>query len=107
MVCMEWISGLLNKGLHPCVTTHSAPQKTIFIGIYIHTYKASSESRVKGVTGSRTRSTGRSPSTERVRITAQRTLDAAETTRASRPGVCQGQCPLYMGSSQKTENKAR
>ena len=41
-------------------------------------------SRVKGVTGSRTRSTGRSPSTRQVRITAQRTLDAAGTTRASR-----------------------
>ncbi len=53
--------------------------------IYLPTYlRFSSGSRVKGVTGSRTRSTGRSPSTERVRITAQRTLDAAGTTRASR-----------------------
>ena len=53
----------------------------IYLPIYL---RFSSGSRVKGVTGSRTRSTGRSPSTERVRITAQRTLDAAGTTRASR-----------------------
>lgn len=58
---------------------------SIYIYIYLPIYlRFSSGSRVKGVTGSRTRSTGRSPSTERVRITAKRTLDAAGTTRASR-----------------------
>ena len=42
--------------------------------------------RVKGCTGSRTRSAGRSPSTERVRMQAKRTLDAAGTTQAYRQG---------------------
>lgn len=65
----------------------------IYIPIYIW---LPSGSRVKVVTGSRTRSTGRSPRTERERITAQRNLDAAVTTRASRPGGCQGQGPPHI-----------
>jgi len=41
---------------------------------------------VKGSTGSRMRSAGRSPSTERVRIEAKRTLDALGTTLRSPAG---------------------
>ena len=40
--------------------------------------------RVKGCTGGRTRSAGRSPSTERVKMQAKRTLDAAGTPQAYR-----------------------
>ena len=43
--------------------------------------------RVKGCTGGRTRSAGRSPSTERVRMQAKRTLDAAGTIDALVMGV--------------------
>ena len=42
---------------------------------------------VKGSTGSRMRSAGRSPSTERVRMQAKRTLDAAGTIDALVMGV--------------------
>ena len=52
--------------------------------------------RVKGCTGGRTRSAGRSPSTERVRMQAKRTLDAAGTTQAYRQGGGQGQRPQYL-----------
>ena len=52
--------------------------------------------RVKGCTGSRTRSAGRSPSTERVRMQAKRTLDAAGTPKAYRQGGGQGQRPPYL-----------
>ena len=44
---------------------------------------------VKGCTGSRMRSAGRSPSTERVRMQAKRTLDSLGTTPRSRHG-CRG-----------------
>jgi hypothetical protein len=42
------------------------------------------------------RSAGRSPSTERVRMQAKRTLDAAGTIPAYRQGGGQGQRPPYL-----------
>ena len=62
--------------------------------------------RVKGETGSRTRSAGRSPSTERVRMQAKRTLDAAGTPQAYRQrGEVKGNARRPCPRSQSGKNR--